>query len=112
MTRNFADWSTPVDDYRVNWLQRAATAKTSVGADYYRALTLLQRVMLRRNTPGVGDVMRVVNWRGVILCGLLAGMIIDVFEFVLNGVVFAKHWEAAILALGRRPTTTPSARVF
>jgi hypothetical protein len=42
-----------------------------------------------------------INWRRVILGGLLAGMVINVFEFFLNGVVLAKDWEAAIVALGR-----------
>jgi MFS family permease len=43
-----------------------------------------------------------INWTRVILGGLVAGFIINVFESVLNGVILAKHIEAAISALGRQ----------
>jgi len=43
-----------------------------------------------------------VNWVRVILGGLLAGVIINAFEFILNGVVLAKDMQAAITALGRQ----------
>ena len=43
-----------------------------------------------------------VNWVRVILGGLLAGVIINVFEFILNGVLLAKDMQAAISALGRQ----------
>src|SRR5882724_7272885 len=43
-----------------------------------------------------------INWTRVILGGLVAGVIINVFEIALNGVVLAKDMEAAISALGRR----------
>src|SRR6266446_9942047 len=43
-----------------------------------------------------------INWTRVILGGLVAGVIINVFESVLNGVIFAKDMEAAIRALGRQ----------
>jgi hypothetical protein len=33
-----------------------------------------------------------VNWQRIILGGLLAGVIIDAFEGVTNGVVFATDW--------------------
>lgn len=42
-----------------------------------------------------------INWTRVILGGLVAGVIINIFEFVLNGVVLAKDMEAATRALGR-----------
>ena len=42
-----------------------------------------------------------INWTRVILGGLVAGVIINIFEYVLNGVVLAKDMEAAISALGR-----------
>ena len=45
--------------------------------------------------------MNDINWSRVILGGVLAGMVINVVEFFLNGVVLAKDWEAAIVALGR-----------
>ena len=37
-------------------------------------------------------IMGKVNWRRVILGGLLAGVIIDISEWVTNGVVFASDW--------------------
>ena len=43
-----------------------------------------------------------INWARVILGGLVAGLIIDIFEFVLNGVILAKDMEAAISALNRQ----------
>ena len=43
-----------------------------------------------------------INWTRVILGGLVAGAIINIFEYVLNGVVLAKDMEAAISALGRQ----------
>ena len=43
-----------------------------------------------------------INWTRVMLGGLVAGLIINIFEFVLNGVVLAKDMEAAISALGRQ----------
>lgn len=49
------------------------------------------------------------NIARVILGGLLAGLIINIFEYVLNGVVFASQWEAFMKALGRqmRPGAIP-----
>ena len=46
--------------------------------------------------------MGTINWTRVILGGLVAGLIINVFESVLNGVILAKDMEAAISALGRQ----------
>jgi hypothetical protein len=43
-----------------------------------------------------------VNWVRVILGGLLAGVIINVFEFILNGLLLAKDMQAAISALGKQ----------
>ena len=43
-----------------------------------------------------------INWTRVILGGLVAGVVINISEFVLNGVVLAKDMEAAISALGRQ----------
>src|SRR5260370_33916652 len=43
-----------------------------------------------------------INWTRVILGGLAAGLIINVFESVLNGMILAKDMEAAISALGRQ----------
>ncbi len=43
-----------------------------------------------------------INWARVILGGLLAGLVINVSEFVLNGLILAKDMEAATTALGRK----------
>jgi hypothetical protein len=53
------------------------------------------------------DAMGKINWARVFLGGLLAGVIINAFEFVTNGVFLAAEWEAMMKALGR--TTPPSA---
>ena len=45
--------------------------------------------------------MRKINWPRMILGGVVAGLIINAFEYVLNGVVLAKDMEAATNALGR-----------
>jgi len=44
-----------------------------------------------------------INWARVVLGGVVAGMLINLAEFVLNGVVLAKDWAAAMAALGRPP---------
>jgi hypothetical protein len=49
------------------------------------------------------------NVARVILGGLLAGLILNIFESVLNGVVFAAQWDAFEKMLGRqmRPGAIP-----
>src|ERR1700684_613901 len=37
-----------------------------------------------------------VNWQRIILGGLLAGVIIDAFEGVTNGVIFASDWATVM----------------
>ena len=56
--------------------------------------------------------MSSINWGRVVLGGLLAGIVINVVEFFLNGVVLAKDWEAAMLALGRPPIAGSQIAVF
>jgi hypothetical protein len=48
-----------------------------------------------------------INWGRVILGGIVAGIIINIFESVLNGVILTKDWQSAMSALGR--TMAPSA---
>ena len=50
-----------------------------------------------------------INLARVFLGGLVAGLIINIFEYVLNGVVFASQWDAYMKALGRqmRPGAIP-----
>ena len=42
-----------------------------------------------------------INWNRVILGGLVAGAIINIFEFALHGAVLAKDMDTAVRALGR-----------
>jgi hypothetical protein len=53
-----------------------------------------------------------INWSRVLLGGLLAGVIINVFEFVANGVFLAADWEAMMKALGRSTAPSPTAGVI
>src|SRR2546428_8795721 len=50
-----------------------------------------------------------INLTRLFLGGLLAGLIINIFEYVLNGVVFASQWDAYMKVLGRqmRPGAIP-----
>lgn len=49
------------------------------------------------------------NLARVFLGGLLAGLILNIFEYVLNGVVFASQWDDFEKMLGRhmRPGAIP-----
>ena len=40
----------------------------------------------------------------VILGGIVAGMVVDIFEGLLNGVVLAKQWADVITGLGKSGT--------
>src|SRR5471030_222294 len=44
-----------------------------------------------------------INWTRVLLGGLLAGLVINIVEFITNGVVLAADWDAAMKKAG---TTT------
>jgi hypothetical protein len=50
-----------------------------------------------------------INVARMFLGGLLAGLIINIFEYVLNGVVFASQWAAFEKSIGRqmRPGAIP-----
>jgi hypothetical protein len=47
-----------------------------------------------------------INWGRVFLGGLLAGLIINVFEWVTNGVVLAAEWDSAMRALGHQMSSS------
>lgn len=47
--------------------------------------------------------MRKINVGRVILGGLLAGLVINIGEFVLNGVILKADWDAAMKDLGKQP---------
>ena len=44
-----------------------------------------------------------INWGSVILCGLVAGVVLNVVDFALYGVVLKADMEAALRALGKAP---------
>jgi hypothetical protein len=50
-----------------------------------------------------------INWARVFLGGVLAGVIINVFEIAWSGFVLAKQWHAAMSALGH---PLPSAAIW
>lgn len=45
--------------------------------------------------------MGTINLRGVILGGLVAGLVLNVFDFLMYGVVLAADMEAAMQAVGK-----------
>lgn len=53
-----------------------------------------------------------INWKRVVLGGLVAGLIIDVVEGILEGVILGPEWRQAMQALGHplRETGTNVAR--
>lgn len=51
-----------------------------------------------------------INWNRVILGGLLAGVIINAFEYVVNGVVLQQDWAEAMKSLGK-PETMSGAQI-
>jgi hypothetical protein len=48
--------------------------------------------------------VRRINWARVIVGGLAAGLVINVFEYVGHGVLLDDVWTAAFRALGKAPT--------
>jgi hypothetical protein len=44
-----------------------------------------------------------INWGRVVLGGLLAGLVLNVWDFLVNGVWLAQDWNAAMQALGKGP---------
>lgn len=44
--------------------------------------------------------------------GLLAGLVINIFEFLVNGMWLAADWEAAMRALGKSGATGPAMMVI
>ena len=41
-----------------------------------------------------------INWSRVILGGVIAGVVINTAEFLINGLILAEGWTAAMNALG------------
>lgn len=53
-----------------------------------------------------------INMGRVIAGGLLAGLVINIGEFVLNGYILEKDWEAAMKSLGKEPIGMQAVAVF
>jgi hypothetical protein len=53
-----------------------------------------------------GTVPR-INWTRVILGGLLAGVVINISEFLVNGLLLADRWAAAMAAQDRSSNFGP-----
>ena len=53
-----------------------------------------------------------INMGRVIVGGLLAGLVINLGEFVLNGFILEKDWEAAMRSLGKEPIGMQAVAVF
>jgi hypothetical protein len=49
--------------------------------------------------------MGTINWGRVLAGGLLAGLVLNVWDFVLNGVILANDWNAAMRSLGKGDVT-------
>jgi hypothetical protein len=43
-----------------------------------------------------------INWGRVFLGGIVAGIVINAFEYVTNGIFLGPSWDAAMKALGRQ----------
>lgn len=48
-----------------------------------------------------------INLKGVVLGGLVAGLVLNVFDFLMYGVVLAADMEAAMQAIGRTMEDDP-----
>ena len=44
-----------------------------------------------------------INWGRVVLGGLLAGVVLNAYDFVMNGMVLAAQWNASLQGLGKGP---------
>src|SRR6267143_888447 len=86
----------------LKWVLLTSCAiRTSLGLTYFtRATQYFDASSQRRFAMGK------INWARVLLGGLLAGFIINIFEYVTNGVVLAADWDAAMKALGRHLSMT------
>jgi hypothetical protein len=53
-----------------------------------------------------------INWTRLILGGLLAGLIVNVFELLVNGLILGRLWDDAIKSLNRVPAAGFGVAVF
>ena len=47
--------------------------------------------------------MQKMNWNRVILGGLLAGLVINICEFLVDGLLLGDQWTASMTRLGKPP---------
>jgi hypothetical protein len=47
--------------------------------------------------------MQKINWNRVILGGLLAGLVINICEFLVDGLLLGDQWNASMKSLNRPP---------
>jgi hypothetical protein len=52
-----------------------------------------------------------INWGRVLLGGVLAGLIINIFEWVTNGIVLKAEWDSVMRALGH-PMSSSAIPIF
>jgi hypothetical protein len=53
-----------------------------------------------------------INWTRVILGGLLAGLIVNIFEFLVDGLLLRSEWDAGLKALNKTPGGIGAAVIF
>lgn len=53
-----------------------------------------------------------INWNRVLLGGIVAGLIIDAVQWILNGIVLASWWRLAMQELGRPLQENPQNMMF
>ena len=56
--------------------------------------------------------MQKINWNRVILGGLLAGLVINICEFLVDGLVLGDEWTASLKNLGRPPMGAGATTAF
>ena len=56
--------------------------------------------------------MRHINWMRVCIGGIVAGLIIDVAQWLLNGVILGPDWLEAMQALGRPIHESAGSMIF
>jgi len=56
--------------------------------------------------------MQKTNWNRVILAGLLAGLVINICEFLVNGLMLGDQWTAGMKSLNRPPMGSGATAAF
>jgi hypothetical protein len=65
-------------------------------------------MLLRTQKSRMEELVQKINGPRLIVGGLLAGVVINICEFVVNGVLLKDRWAAAMRALGRPPANGPA----